>query len=252
LRSIWKYQVLSLAALAALSLPHQVRAQTFTGTYNNAGTDNTASAVFSLVNGGSTLQVVLSNTSTYSTYTNPNVLSGLFFAIASSPTLTPASAVATAIVNVSPCSGNCVVGSDFGYVYSSSGFSLGSSPVTSAQYEIASAGYSSLSPSFGSAASFSGGSAQLQGLDYSIVGSGYTGGSGTAGSDALVKGSVTFDFTLPTQVTSLNISNVTFAYGTAPDGSALGVPEPVSLAVFGTGAVALGLTRRRKRGMARP
>ena len=234
-----------IAILAAVVQP--ARAQTFTGTYNDAGTLDTASAVFSLINGGTTLQIVLSNTSTFTNYTNPDVLSGLFFAIASSPTLTPASAVASAMVNDSACSANCNIDSDFGYVHSSAGFSS-STLTTTAQYGIASAGYSSLTPSFGSAAAFGGGSTQLQGLDDSIVGPDYTGGKGTAGSSPLAEGSVTFDFTLPTAVTSLSISDVSFAYGTAPDGSAgaTGVPEPISLAMFGTALAALGVVRRRK------
>jgi hypothetical protein len=114
------------------------------------------------------------------------------------------------------------------------------------QYEIASSGYSSLTPTFGSAATFNGGSGGLDGLADSIVGPDYASGSGTAGSDALAEGSVTVDFNLPTPVTSLSISNVTFAYGTGPDGLSP-APEPASLAGFATATAILGILRRRRR-----
>jgi hypothetical protein len=242
-------RLLGVLAFAAIGACHQARAQTFTGSLDNAGTIDTASAVFSLVNGGMTLQVVLSNTSTYSSYTNPNVLSGLFFSIASNPNLTPSSATASNMVNNTGCSVNCNIGSGFGYVYSAAGFippsGTGTVPI-SGQYGIASSGYSSLAPTFGSAATFSGGSGGLDGLGDSIVGPGYTSGSGTAGSNPLAEGSVTFDFNLPTPVTSLSISNVTFAYGTGPDGLNQ-VPEPAGLACFATATAALGIARRRGR-----
>jgi hypothetical protein len=64
----------------------------------------------------------------------------------------------------------------------------------------------------------------------------------------LDKASVTFDFQLPTGVTSVSISNVTFAYGTNPDGSTGGTktPEPASLTLLGCGVAALAFLRRRK------
>ncbi|MDR3530886.1 MAG: PEP-CTERM sorting domain-containing protein [Rhodopila sp.] len=254
------------ALFAAAS--HPARAQTFTGTYINTANGNrvdTATAVFSLIN-GTTLQVVLTNTSTNTAYNNPDLLSGLFFAIAGSPALTPLTATTPSIVNpgacasgkVSVCSSSQVnVGDEWGFVYSASGFKSSTLNASGSQYGIAAAGYSSLNPSFGSSAVFSSGSPQdlggnctkngkcnLKGLDFSIVGSNYASGE----SSPLSNTSVTYTFALPSQVSSLGISNVYFAYGTAPDGLALGrnVPEPASIAMFCTGIAALGIMRRRK------
>ncbi len=86
----------------------------------------TASAAFSLTNG--TLTLVLTNTSTFSNYTNGDVLSGVFFAIAGDPILTPIDAVASAPTTCPIGSGNtnCVakgsVGQNYAYAFSTSGF----------------------------------------------------------------------------------------------------------------------------------
>jgi hypothetical protein len=240
-------------------------AQTFNGSVLNSSSGNTdtASAVFSLVNGSTTyLQVMLTNTSTFSKYSNPDLLSGLFFAIATGPTLTPDSAVTTTLVNPTACAASQVttceaasvnVGNQWGYVYSQNGFTS-SALTTAAQYGVAAPGYSSLTPSFGSSQIFSTNPPALAAkgtpqLAFSIVGSNYNAStSGISSKDPLLQNSLTFEFGLPIGVTSLKISNVSFAYGTAPDGSAAGTsaPEPASLAIVSTGLAILAIVRRRK------
>jgi hypothetical protein len=259
-----------LLAGVFVAAANPARAQLFTGTFNNSATGRVdlASASFSILTGTTNyLQIVLTNTSSFSGYNNPDVLSGLFFSIAANPTIIPTSAAATSIVNpggcaagfVLTCSGtNVDVGHEFGFVYSATGFS--GALATTARYGIGAAGYSSLNPTFGSAASFGANPPNLDsspgpnGLGFSIVGSAYSNAasSNSMSSVPLTNTSVTFGFALPTGVSTLSISNVTFAYGTAPDGSVgangggTGVPEPMSLALFGTGMAALGLARHRR------
>jgi hypothetical protein len=250
-----------LTTLAAVSQP--ARAQTFTASTLNASTGNidSASAVFSIINGSTTyLQIVLTNTSTFSSYSNPDLLSGLFFAIASGPALTPASATTTALINPSACaspsacSGSTVnVGNQWGYVYSTTGFTS-SVLTTTAQYGIAAPGYSGLSPSFGKSTIFGTNPPKLAGngtpqLAFSVVGADYNASSSSISSkDPLINSSITLDLALPAGVSSLDISNVTFAYGTAPDGSAPAVraPEPASIGILASGLAVVGFVRRRK------
>jgi hypothetical protein len=262
-------RMVSLSAfllLIATAWAGPARAQTFAGSYLNPQTGNldTATAVFSLVTGSTTyLQVVLTNTSTFSNYSNPDLLSGLFFAIAGDPALTPVSAETTTLVNPTACASSAVrtcegshvdVGDQWGYVYSKQGF-RSSGLTTAAAYGISAAGYSSLSPSFGNSAIFGRNPPDLAGngtpqLAFSIVGSQYDAdGSHISSKDPLAEDSITFDFAVPTGVTSLSISDVSFAYGTNPDGSAGAriVPEPASLTLVLGGLGVLACVRRRRR-----
>jgi hypothetical protein len=211
------------------------------------------------------LQITLTNTSTFSLYKNPDLLSGLFFAIATNPTVTTSTSSATsptALLNPTACttstvticsSPNVNLGNEWNYVYSSTGFSS-TYLTTTASYGIASSQYSSLTPSFGISAVLGTGDPALSGkgtpqLAFSIVGSAYNAStSSISNKDPLVQNSVTFDLALPSGVTSLKISNVSFAYGTAPDGSSAGllVPEPSSLALFSLGSAIVGMVRNRK------
>ena len=247
-------------------------AQTFNGSFANpvTGKTDTATAAFSVLTVGAStyLNVTLTNTSTFSDYGNNDLLNGVFWAIAGSPSLTPASATTGTIMNPSQCSAGMVatcsaatvnVGGEYGYQFSAAGYSGALN--TTAQYGIGASGYSLLSPNFGagqtsyfgaSPPNLAGPSANVGGPDFSIVGPSYNAGasSGGAASNPLLNTSVTFGFLLPSGVTSLSISNVTFAYGTNPDGSVGGTlaPEPATIAMFSVGAIALvGLRRRRSR-----
>jgi hypothetical protein len=237
----------AVAMLVGIVVTSRANAQTFTTAFKgSSGQTEQASAVFNLTNG--TLTLVLSNTSVFATYTNPDVLSGVFFAIAGSPILTPISAAAS---TAATCTSNACVSGDvsknYAYVYSASGFTQNSSAFASGAYGVGAPGYGTLSPSFGhSASSFSPGTAHAtgQGLSYSIVGPDYLSG----GNGPFVQNSVTFEWSVPNGVTSLAISNVKFTYGTNPDGSNLAqVPEPSSLAFLGMGVVGLVRLQRKRR-----
>ncbi len=274
------------AMLAAIAVAWPVaggHAQTYTGSFANPVTSktDTASVTFSIVSGSTTyLDIMLTNTSAFSDYGNNDVLAGLFFEIASgtSTTLTPVSALTVpqsishaTIQNPSTCSASFVatcsavgtavdVGGEWAFQYSASGFVDGVSPTplisTTARYGIGAAGFANLAPNnFGGAAALFGssppnldGGGGPGGLGFGIVGNSYNSSISQNGFP-FVQNSVNFRFSLPTGVTSLSISNITFAYGTNPDGSvgATLAPEPAGIAALVVALGGLAATRRARR-----
>jgi len=243
-------------------------AQTFTTTTNQGDGNETASAVFSFTGantcgaGHACVQVILGFPSaSFTVYHNASILNGLFFEVAggTSTSLVGWSAITPGtLANPGGCTGgaaactgsNINVGREWAYGFSSTGYT-NAALTTTARFGLSAAGYSTLAGWNGANPVFNGlGTAPNLGgypgnIDFGIVASTYTGGSGTAGTQPLEKSSVTFLYQLPTGVSSLSISNVTFAYGTNPDGSAK-APEPASIALFGTGLAAVAFLRRRK------
>lgn len=264
--------LLLVGILLAASQPAR-SSQTFTTSSNQGSGTSRASAVFSVTASGTCgtghacLRVVLSNTTTaFTYYTNNDIIDGLFFDIiggtgtslsSSWAANAPTGMFNTGACTPSACTGtNVNVGNTWAYGYSALGYS-NTALTTTARYGMAAAGFSTLTGWVaGSATTFTGngtvnniGSYSGIGVDFGIVGSGYAGGGGTAGSKPLANASITFDWQLPTGVSSLSITNVVFAYGTNPDGSSK-APEPASLTLFGAGVAALAFLRRRKRRVA--
>ena len=265
--------VLALAAsLAGLGAP-RARATavvTFDGAFNNPATSNTDTATATFGFSGADLTLVLTNTSTFGQYQNADGLSGLFFDISGNPGLTGTSATASGLVDPS-ATGPQNVSNRWGFQHSASGYTYREGgTLTTAQYGVAAAGYSSLKQSFGHSNFGSGPSNALRGLDYSIVGADFARIKGH-GAGTLVDNAVTFQFSgLPDGFSLSDIGNVTFAYGTSPEGSvaatsptgtgtstgtgtgtststsaAAPVPEPTTLVLMLSGLAALGLIRRR-------
>lgn len=242
-------------------------AQTFSGSFVNPTTGqlNTATAAFSVLSVGTDyfMRIVLTNTSTFASWGNNDLLNGVFWAMAGSPTLTPSSATTGPLIhpelcNVpATCSAATVnIGGEYGFQYSAAGYS--GAIVTSAQYGIGASGYAQLTPAFGagqtsyfgvSPPNLAGPTNNVGGPDFSILSSSYNaaGSTNAVNNVALVNNSVDFRLLLPVGITTINISNVTFAYGTNPDesnGASL-VPEPAALTVLGVGALAVLRLRRR-------
>lgn len=215
-----------------------------------------ATADFSIVNGGTQLQVILSNFG--NDVMNPtDVLTGMFFDLANA-TLTPNSALLTAgsqvLFNSQPAGGN--VGGEWAY-----GSGLSGAPGGATQ------GISSTGLGLFGNPNFNGPDLDpplgLDGLNYGITSmaddpttgnSPVTGGNKNGNnSNPLIQYSVTFlldgTFAAGFDLDS-DLSKVSFQYGTSLSEPNL-VTEPGTLAVLGFGLLTLALMRRR-RGVAAP
>lgn len=263
-----------LAALMQFAVPAYAGATaTYTASGLPAGLPATATAVFSV--SGSDLLITLSASGGgTSSYGPGSGLSGLFFDIAGAPSLTPVSAtVATGstIVNtcsVVSCTGVTNVGGEWGYQYSSGGFTSG----PNAAYGIASSGYLSTGLTKdignfnnGSAGTNLDGPASLDGPNFELLPSGVTlsGGSGGLSSTPVIESAVNFKLSgLGTTFSLADISNVSFQYGTSfsetnlaggtgttvtTDQSA--VPEPASWTILVAAVLGLVTIRRRTTGV---
>jgi hypothetical protein len=218
-----------------------------------------ASADFAVVGGN--LQVVLTNTSLSDVLVPGNVLMAVFFDLNGVGVLTPLSATVSGGSTVQYGSfGAGGVGAGWAYKGSLSGLPGGASEGISA------AGYSS--PSFGPNGNFGCGAncVAVNGLDYGLLSAGdntATGNGGVTGHGPLIQNSVTFLLSgLPGGFTDedLNLTNVTFQYGTAlanctgadcnPE-PCIGacqlatVPEPNMPLLIGTALVGWAVVRRR-------
>ncbi|HET7569879.1 MAG TPA: XDD4 family exosortase-dependent surface protein [Gammaproteobacteria bacterium] len=261
-------KLLSLSALGAAAILFTVSAAvatpiTFTASGTAAGNSVSASAQFTF--SGDNLTIVLTNTSGAATGQDVpgSTLTGLFFDLTGNPTLTPVSATASDIVQEGECdTGDCSgtgvdVGGEFGYQHESgSGFPNG------AGEGIASAGYitTGLPHNIGNFNNGAAGTdldspASLDGINFGIVSNSYANPNGGLASEPLVQDHVTFFLSGVDGLDNLDISNVSFQYGTSfseaniPATPVQPVPGPDGLLMFATGLLllaGLGYASRKK------
>lgn len=227
-----------------------------------------ASASFNIV--GNTLTITLSNIAGNNLVQDVpgSTLTGLFFDLTGNPLLTPLSAALSAgssIVNPAACSNGCAgspsLAGEFGYA-------TGAFP-GGADRGIASSGYLSTGLS-GNVGNFNGGAAgtnlddpaSLDGINFGIISSaaGFDPNGGLS-HDPLIRDSVTFTLSGVSGLTTADISDVSFQYGTELSEARItgactqgcgdhglqgsNVPEPASLSLVGVAL--LGLTRLRRK-----
>jgi hypothetical protein len=235
-----------------------------------SGSSGSLSAMADFSLSVNTLTVTLTNTSGSTALVPTDVLTGVFFN--STHTLTPVSATLPSGTVV--YYGSLTNAGD-GWGYATGVSAQGMNSAISATGAVNGLGHSN----------FSGANNALQGLDYGLLPAGYTGvgaNTGITGHGPLVKDSVVFTLTVPTGFSLSELgSEVVFQYGTSlsethftgstsgggdcdggggGDGggagpgvnpSAVTVPEPSSVILFGMGLAGLaGVFRRRRAGTA--
>jgi hypothetical protein len=243
---IWALAVLLLiVTLAPSARADQV---TIVGSSGNLA----ASAAFNF--SGNVLTITLTNTATVVSSVPSMLLSGVLFTLTGNPTLTPVSATASSIVQANMCNaGTCTgtnvnVGGEFSYARNG------------AVQEIAANGWIS---SNGNAGNFNGpdldNPAALNGMNFGIVTANFNPGDGNPAMDSepFVRNAVTFVLNGVSGLSSANLSNVSFQYGTSRSdpnfpgscrdcGGNGEIPEPASIVLLGSIA-ALTLRKLRSR-----
>lgn len=259
----------SVVALIALGTAGSAFATpiTFTSSGTAAGNPVTASATFSF--SGDLLTIVLANTSpSHSGHDKPgSTLTGLFFDLTGSPTLSADSATVSAgssIVQGSSCSPTACTSAttnlDGEFGYNINGADGNSYPSGLGAEGIASSGYlkTGLPHNIGnfnngSAGTDLDGQASLDGIDFGIVSDNYADPNGGLTGRPLVQNSVTFVLDNASGLSPADISNVSFQYGTSfseaniPGTPGTPVPEPGELGLFVLGLVGAFFGYRRLR-----
>lgn len=232
----------TIAASAPLAASGSV---VFTGSSGSLS----ASASFDKV--GTQLKVVLTNTSAFDVLVPVDVLTALFFNIAGNPALTRSSGISggPTFLGTSMVSGaGTVVGGEWAYLNGLAQYSANSG--------ISSVGLSIFGPGDLFPGPNLSGPVSPDGLQYGLTSAGDNSATGNAAilGNELTKNSVTFFLDGFGAFSLSQISSVTFQYGTALDEGHFGggggggggtVPEPMTLALFGLGALGMAEIRRR-------
>lgn len=227
------------AAIVAFGVAGKADAVVFSysGPSNNSGDLLSGTAEF-LVS-GTTLTIVLTNTSAGPATDGADVLAGLFFNIAGNPAVIDGSAMLTAGSVFEHRDGVSATGVDLNREW------MFDSPVASVSrmYGVGATGFPNFNPNQDSFVTKFSGVEHTSGAnsDYGLIPlSGIIAGNFT---NVYVSNSVTFTLEMGSSFSESDIGNVMMSFGS--DGSTQLVPEPATIGALAIGALAL-LRRRRK------
>ncbi len=200
-----------------------------------------AKATISFVNATDTLTILLENTAPNAVANQGNTLSGFFWSIVGTPTVTKVSAAlnggSQVVLNNVPQFGDNL-NDHWGYKSGINNYIHD----LSLTYGISAVGLGIFSPSN----TFSGTGPSLDGTDFDLIPSAGTTGSPSVNSTKYVNNKMLFTFSTTANLSQADLRAFAFQYGSDLSEPRILVPEPASMTAMGVALLGFLRLRRRK------